>query len=73
MGLSILPPPATMPTIALFAEGITFFAPDGSFTLHVRITGCMLYRFELKAVMRLLRIILAVSNPLEIPYSSSGV
>jgi hypothetical protein len=38
MGLSILPPPATMPTIALLAEGITFFAPDGSFTLHVKKT-----------------------------------
>uniref|UniRef100_A0A1A9V5S6 Secreted protein n=1 Tax=Glossina austeni TaxID=7395 RepID=A0A1A9V5S6_GLOAU len=32
MGLSIRPPPATIPTIARLAEGTTFLAPDGSFT-----------------------------------------
>ncbi|CAD6216379.1 GSCOCG00004535001-RA-CDS [Cotesia congregata] len=32
MGLSIRPPPATIPTMARLFDGITFLAPDGSFT-----------------------------------------
>merc|ERR1711921_8362 len=32
-GLSIRPPPATIPTLALLKEGITFLTPEGSFTL----------------------------------------
>ena len=37
MGLSILPPPATMPTMARLAEGITFLVPEGIFTLERKV------------------------------------
>merc|ERR1719489_440968 len=38
-GLSILPPPATMPTIARLLEGIVFFDPDGNFTFDLPTSG----------------------------------
>merc|ERR1712168_864432 len=39
MGLSIPPPPATMPTVARLAEGITLLEPDGIFTLVLLVSG----------------------------------
>merc|ERR1719250_138415 len=36
---SIRPPPATIPIIALLAEGITFLLPLGSFTLVLLVSG----------------------------------
>merc|ERR1719228_1112163 len=39
IGLSIRPPPATIPIIARFADGRTFFAPDGNLTLVFLVSG----------------------------------
>merc|ERR1712055_535754 len=39
IGLSILPPPATIPIIARFADGRTFLAPEGNLTLVFLVSG----------------------------------
>merc|ERR1711921_22319 len=39
MGLSIRPPPATIPIIARLADGRTFLAPEGNFTLVFLVSG----------------------------------